>query len=186
MPGAGTKESKYCFDSSGQCTSTYGGFTTLLHDEEDYHYGPGSTPGSLLRRTVTTYQQFPPKGTIENMPCSVIVYSSGTSKLAETDYLYDGALYSGGSGVCGAPPTSNQTASASGLTATTHDATYGTTSSNSRGNATQKYEKCLYNCSSDSIYQYGYDEAGQLVSWTDADNHSPTSVSYMCSTPSLT
>ncbi len=86
--------------SSSQTTYTYGPGAQVT-SRSDYDFPSGT---ALLRKTITNYQTFnatpiyPGGQSIFDRPCQTIVYdSSGTNRVAETDYLYDG-----GASVCGA------------------------------------------------------------------------------------
>jgi hypothetical protein len=112
---------------TSRTTYTYGSGDQLT-ERDDYDFGPGS-PGGLLRKTVTAYQAFaatptfPSSPSILDRPSSTIVYA-GTSRVAESDYLYD-------------------TVGVGSVTATGHDdAAYGT-SFNVRGNLTKNIQKCI-------------------------------------------
>src|ERR1700693_6211789 len=110
---------------TSQTTYTYGPGAQVT-EQDDYDFGSGA-PGGLLRKTVTNYQAFnaiplyPSAASIFDRPCQNIVYNgTGTTRVAETDYLYDG-----GATVCGTAGTP-VVSSVSGLVANTHDeANYG-------------------------------------------------------------
>jgi RHS repeat-associated protein len=116
-----------------------------------------SPPASPLRETVTAYQSFSPtpiftSGTtsIFNRPSSVITYTGGTggTRVAETDYAYDGFAVSGITGT------------------NAHDDTnYGSTYNN-RGNATAVTRQCFPSCTN-AVTQYKYDQTGQVTSMID-------------------
>jgi RHS repeat-associated protein len=130
-------------------------------EKDEYDFG--SAPhGPLLRKTVASYQSFG-ANSIFARPCQVIVYDgSGTNRIAETDYLYDG-----GTSVCGAAGTTS-VASVSNLPTGTHDETnYGPTSTAARGNATTVTKQCFPGCAN-AVTTYTYDETGQVVSMKDA------------------
>ena len=82
----------------------------------------------------------------------MVVYDGSGNKKAETDYAYDGGSL------------------ASSGVQTGHDSSY-STSMTVRGNATTKTQKCLYNCSSDAVTTYGYDDTGQMVSLKDPNTN---------------
>jgi RHS repeat-associated protein len=143
----------------------------------EYDFGttcPASLPqtpptASLLRQTAITLASFsntplfpaaawPHGAPIYDRPLSVITYDGSGDKKAETDYVYDGGSL-GSSGV-----------------GTGHDSNY-STSMDVRGNPTTKTQKCLYNCSSDAVTTYAYDDTGQVISMHDP-NGNPTSYSY--------
>jgi RHS repeat-associated protein len=138
---------------TSKTTYTYGSGDQLT-ERDDYDFGPGS-PGGLLRKTVTAYQAFaatptfPSSPSILDRPSSTIVYA-GTSRVAESDYLYD-------------------TVGVGSVTATGHDdAAYGT-SFNVRGNLTKNIQKCFVGATvcSDAVSNYAYDQTGQVLSMTD-------------------
>jgi RHS repeat-associated protein len=140
--------------------------------QADYDFGSGA-PGGLLRKTVTTCQTFNPTpiypnaASIFDRPCQSIVYdSSGTNRVAETDYFYDGST---STTPCSSPTTQTLTGTGS---YTGHDEThYGTSASVSRGNLTKVVKLCLQaapNCGGGNPTTTSiYDETGQITSTTD-------------------
>jgi RHS repeat-associated protein len=155
---------------TSQTTYTYGPGAQVT-EQDDYDFGSGA-PGGLLRKTVTNYQAFnaiplyPSAASIFDRPCQTIGYNgTGTTRVAETDYLYDG-----GATLCGTAGTP-VVSSVSGLVANTHDETnYGSNSTKPRGNATAVTKQCFQgsvNCTN-AAATYAYDETGQALSMTDA------------------
>ena len=152
MGGAVTAETDYA----------YLGGTTLVQERDDYDFAAGPSAGGVVRKTITTFQQFPPLDSIVDAPCRITI-SNGSATLAETDYLYDG-----GTSLCMAPGTQS-VAAVAGLPTGTHDEiNYPPSHVSPRGNVTQKIQKCLSNCPGDSPAFFSYDETGQMVSSTDS------------------
>ena len=115
-------------------TYTYGPGAQVT-SESDFDFPSGT---ALIRKTVNNYQAFsatplfPSAASIFDKPCQTIVYdSSGTNRVAESDYFYDG---SSSTTPCSAATT--QTLLGSG-SYTGHDENhYGTAASAPRGNLT--------------------------------------------------
>jgi RHS repeat-associated protein len=142
------------------------GVGDVVTDKKEYDFTNGVTatnctndspPASPTRETVTAYQTFLPtpiftSGTtsIFDRPSSVITYSGGTAgtRVAETDYAYDGFAVSGITGT------------------NAHDDTYYGSAYNNRGNATKVTRQCFPNCTS-AVTQYNYDQTGQVTSIID-------------------
>jgi RHS repeat-associated protein len=141
-------------------------FFGQLQEKDEYDFGQ-STPA---RKTVYTYQSFSPTpvfpmpaGTLSSQildrVCSAVTYDGANTRVAETDYLYDG-----GTTVCGAAGTPGVSAVSS---PTGHDETnFSSSAGTSRGNVTQVIHRCIPNCS-DAVTKYSYDATGQVVSLTD-------------------
>ena len=115
-----------------------------------------------------------PTSSLFDRPCQEIVYNSSGTRVSETDYLYDG-----GTAVCGTPGTPSVTAAST--PSGTHDETnFGSASKLSRGNVTEKINRCFplapatQSCQ-DSTTTYSYDETGQLLSKTDPCGNSSCS-----------
>ena len=137
----------------------------LLTDSFEYDFGSGA-PGPLLRHTHADYNMFKnplfpdvyanPNGnptTYLGVSQANIVYDGNGSRVAETDYGYDGSELSG--------------AAAYG-----HDETnYGPTASVTRVNLTSVTAKCFNTQTGtscpDAISTYAYDETGQMLSKKD-------------------
>ena len=168
--------------STSQIAYSYG-LGAQITEEDEYDFGSGGAPGSLLRKKITNYQAFsaipffPSLPSILDRPCQTIVYdSSGTNRVAETDYFYDGTT---SSTPCATPTT--QTLPGTG-SYTGHDETlYGTSASVPRGNLTKVIKLCLQAapaCSSGNpTATFTYDETGQVTSATDP-NGNTTQYSY--------
>ena len=111
---------------------------------------------------------------IVNLPCQAITYdSSGTNRVAETDYFYDNGSTSTPCGTAGTPSV----AGAGGSSLTGHDETgYSSSSTTPRGNVTQKTQ-WLNTGSSSPATTYSYDETGQVLTLIDP-NLNQTSYSY--------
>jgi RHS repeat-associated protein len=166
---------------TSEVTYTYGPGDQVTQKEE-YDFGSGA-PGSLLRKTVTNYQTFgvtpifPAAASIFDKPCQTIVYdSTGTNRVAETDYLYDG-----GTSVCGTAGTPSVTP-VSGLPTGTHDETnYPATSSAPRANLTTVTNLCIQAApactSGNPATTYTYDETGQVLTMKDPKSNT-TQYSY--------
>jgi len=162
-----TEKTQY---ANGQESETAWSYNTREQETEkdDYDFGTSGV-GALLRKTVTNYQQFnntplyPNAPSIVNRPCQVITYdSTGTNRVAETDSFYDNGATTT---VCGTAGTPSVT-SAGGSTLTGHDETnYSATSTNARGNLTQKTQ--WLNTGTGPVTTYTYDETGQVLSMTD-------------------
>jgi RHS repeat-associated protein len=154
---------------TSQTSFTYGGGAQIT-EQDDYDFGNGA-PGPLLRKTVTSYQVFnttpiyPAAPSIFNGPCQTIVYDSGGTRVAETDYFYDGNA--------GTTPCSTTTQTLPGTGSYTgHDETlYGTGAAVSRGNLTKVIKQCFQGataCSSGNpTTTYTYDETGQTLTMVD-------------------
>jgi RHS repeat-associated protein len=129
---------------------------------DEYDFGQSSP----TRRTVTNYQTFSgTPGIITDKPCQVIVYT-GSTRVAETDYLYDE-----GASVCGTDGIPS-VAAVSNLPTGVHDEVlFGSTSSTERGDVTNITRQCFPNCTN-SITTFKYDETGQVVSKIDACGNS--------------
>jgi len=161
--GATASKTTYTYGPGAQVTS-----------KSDYDF-PGGT--ALIRKTVTNYQAFnttpiyPSAASIFDRPCQSIVYdSSGTNRVAETDYFYDGSTTST---PCSAATTQTLTGTGS---YTSHDEThYGTAASVARGNLTKVVKLCLQagpNCAGGNpTTTSAYDETGQISSTTDPNGH---------------
>jgi RHS repeat-associated protein len=149
--------------SSSQTTYTYGS-GGLVTSKYEYDFG-ASTPS---RETITNYQTFsamPAFGAVSlfDRPCQSIVYDGSGNRYAETDYFYDNSSTATVCGAAGTPSVS----SAGGSSLTGHDETnYSATSTNARGNLTQK-TRWLNTGTSSPITTYTYDETGQVSSITD-------------------
>jgi RHS repeat-associated protein len=148
-------------------------------EQDDYDFG-SSGIGLLLRKTVTNYQQFndtplyPDAPSIVNRPCQVVTYdSTGTNRVAETDYFYDNGATTAPCGTAGTPSVTG----AGGTSLTGHDETnYSASSTYARGNLTQKTQ-WLNTGSSSPATTYAYDETGQILTMTDP-NLNQTSYAY--------
>ncbi len=151
---------------TSQTTYTYGSGAQIT-EQDDYDFGSGA-PGALSRKTVTNYQAFnatpiyPSAATIFDRPCQVTTYDgSGTNRVAETDYFYDGTT---SSTPCSAATT--QALPGPG-NYTGHDEThYGTNATPSRANLTTK-SVWINGSGSKLTTASAYDETGQLTSSTD-------------------
>ena len=149
-----TSENIYSYYPNGQ-----------LETEMEYDYG-ANAPGALLRKTVFNYQGFPAApifptySAILDRPCQVVTFDeSGTNRVAETDYYYDG-----GTTLCGTAGTPSVSAVTS---LTGHDETnYANTSIAPRGNVTQESRQNIQ-LSTAATSTYAYDETGQVKSATD-------------------
>ena len=140
---------------SSQVTYTYGSGAVVTQKNE-YDFGAST----VSRQTVTNYQSF---GTtpIVDKPCQIIVYDASGTRVAETDFLYDG-----GTTVCGTSGSAATTA-VSNLPAGTHDETnYASNSTTPRGNATTVSRLCLQSCTN-AVTTYSYDETGQTLTMVD-------------------
>ena len=140
---------------------TYG-LGDVVTDKKEYDFGTvtaanctnNSAPASPLRETATTYQTFAAtpiftSGTpsIFDRPASIITSGSGT-RIAETDYSYDGYAVSSMTGTAA------------------HDDTNYTSSYNVRANATTVTKQCFPSCTN-AVTTYKYDQTGQITSKTD-------------------
>jgi len=167
-----------------------------LTSQTNYFYGPGAqlvyedvfdfgngAPGARLRKTLNTYQAFnatplyPSTPTIVDKPCQTIVYdSSGTNRVAETDYFYDGST-----STTPCPAATTQTLPGTGSYIGHDETLYGTGASVSRGNLTKVVKLCLQaapNCAGGNPTTTTiYDETGQITSTTDP-NGKVTQFSY--------
>ncbi|MFZ0869009.1 MAG: RHS repeat-associated core domain-containing protein [Candidatus Sulfotelmatobacter sp.] len=148
---------------TSETTYTYGPGAQVTQKEE-YDFGT-SGPGSLLRNTITNYQSFGDTpifasgSSIFDLPCQTIVYDGHSNRYAETDYYYDG-----GTTLC--PSTASTQALPGTGSYTGHDETnYGPSSTNPRGNMTQKTAYSSTGTSPTTTYTY--DETGQILSMTD-------------------
>ncbi len=139
---------------SGQASKiTYTWSGGLITEKDEYDFGQ-TTP---TRKTIYNYA-----GGFEQ-PCQTIVEDGNGNHLAETDTFFDG-----GTTVCGANGTPSVTA-VSNLTG--HDETnYGAGRTLPRGNATKVTKKCLQSCM-DSVFNYTYDETGQVLTSQDANGN---------------
>ena len=84
------------YAANNQVNQTGWGYNSneLQTEQDDYDFGTGA-PGSLLRKTLTSYLT-----TIIDKPTKVQVYdSSGTNLVAETDYTYDNPAATATSGI---------------------------------------------------------------------------------------
>jgi len=137
-------------------------------ERQDYDFGTSGV-GSLLRKTITNYQEFNDTplyanaASIVDSPCQVITYdSTGTNRVAETDYFYDNGPTTTPCGAAGTPSV----AGAGGSSLTGHDETnYSASSTNPRGNLTQRTQ--WLNTGTSPFSTYAYDETGQVGSVTD-------------------
>lgn len=157
-----TEEDDYDFNAAGQIN-----FTQLAQ------YPPGAASTVLqasappTKKTVIQYQPFPDLPTYTAGPAlfdkpSSIQTFSGSTLVAETDYVYDNAS------VQGTP---------SDLAANVHDeANYNAGSTAPRGNATRVTKRCLPGCA-DEISHNIYFETGLIASSTDGDGNT-TSYDY--------
>jgi YD repeat-containing protein len=138
-------------------------FGGQISDDKEYSYGqisspasfcpsPGTTPPTPARETITNYQTVSsPQQNVFEKPSSVIVNGSG-SRVAETDYTYDGS-------------------SLAGVSAVSHDDTlYSASAQSGRGNLTTSIERCFPSCT-DISTQFSYDSTGQVTSITDGLNN---------------
>jgi RHS repeat-associated protein len=135
-------------------------------EKDDYDFSTSTPP--LLRKTVTNYQQFnlnlyPGAQTIADRPCQIITYdSTGTNRVAETDYFYDNGATTTPCGTAGTPSLTG----AGGGSLTGHDETnYASTSTTPRGNLTQKTQ--WVSSGTAPVTKYSYDETGQILSMID-------------------
>jgi RHS repeat-associated protein len=178
-------------DGSGLSGTFYSyGPGLSLTAEEEYDYGqisstsecpqapgggPITAPSGWLRQTATAYQVFTntPINYIGDRPCQVITYgSTGTNRVAETDYYYDNGATTTPCGAAGTPSVTG----AGGSTLTGHDETnYSASSTDQRGNLTQKTQ--WLNTGTSPFTTYTYDETGQVLSMTDPKTNQ-TSYSY--------
>lgn len=158
---------------SGQADETkwsYNGREMQI-EQDDYNFGATGV-GSLLRKVVTNYEQFPNASWIVNRPCQIITYdSTGINRAAETDLFYDNGATATPCGAAGTPSV----VSAGGASLTGHDLAYSVSSINARGNLTQKTQ--WLNTGTSPYSRYSYDETGQVRSITDP-NGNVTSYSY--------
>jgi hypothetical protein len=142
---------------------TYG-IGMQVTEKDDYDYGSGGR-GSLLRKTSTTYQAFaatplyPTAPSIASLPSTVIEYDGAGNKVAETDYIYDGTAVVSPCGGC---------------TLTGHDESkYPPSVASPRGNLTKR-TKWLNAGGTSPVENYTYDETGQKLSYTNANNNTTT------------
>ena len=143
---------------------TYG-LGAQVTSKSEYDYGSGPS-GGLLRKTVTNYQVFPATpiytfgASIYDRPCQTIIYdSTGTNRVAETDYFFDGS-----SNTTPCATATTQALSGSG-SYTGHDETnYGTAKTPARANVTRKTQ---WLSAGSPVTTYSYDETGQVLSSTD-------------------
>jgi len=160
--GTTTSKTTYTYGAGAQVTS-----------KSDYDFPSGT---ALIRKTVTNYQSFaatpifPSGQSIFDRPCQTIVYdSTGNSRVAESDYFYDGST---SSTPCSTATT--QTLSGTG-SYTSHDETlYGTTASVARGNLTKVVKQCFQgsqSCANNVSTTSTYDETGQMLTSTDPNGH---------------
>lgn len=157
-----SEETQYPTGQANETTWTYNSRDQRTQ-QNDYDFG-SSGVGSLLRETVTNYEQFNLPSLVDR-PCQVLTYgSSGTSgpESAETDYYYDNGTTGTPCSAAGTPSV----VSAGGSTLTGHDETnYSATSTTQRGNVTQETQ--WLSTGSSPVTTYSYDETGQIVSMTD-------------------
>jgi RHS repeat-associated protein len=155
--GTVTSETDYTYTTGAQ-----------LEDQYDYDFGTGGTHGAILKHTHLDYASFAATPiysygpSIFDRPSDMIVCAtasacSGSNRTAETDYTYDGAALTGTSEVYG------------------HDYSNYIYSYTNRGNRTSATQKCLYNCASDAISSYVYDDTGQVTSKTHPCGYTNTS-----------
>ena len=132
-------------------------FPAQLKEKDEYDFG-ATTPS---RKTVNTYQAFSgTPGVITDEPCQTIVYDASGTRVAETDYFYDG-----GTTLCGSTPAPSVT-DVSSLVAGTHDETnFAAASTVPRGNLTKKTQ--WLNTGTGPSTTYAYDKTGQVLSATD-------------------
>ena len=160
---------------NGQASETTWNYNSreLETERDDYDYGTTGV-GSLLKTTVTNYQQFNlnfygSNQSIADRPCQVITKDGSGNRVAETDYFYDGGTSCSSAG--------GASTSAVVGTLTGHDETnYSASSTIPRGNLTQKTQ-WLNTGGSSPVTKYTYDETGQVLSTTDP-NQNQTSFSY--------
>lgn len=151
-------------------------------EQDDYDFGSGAR-GNLIIKIIRNYQTFnstpiyPNTATIFDRPCQAITYdSSGTNRVSETDYYYDGST-----GATPCPTATSQSVSGSG-NYTGHDETnYGSSTPAQRGNLTKVIKQCFQGsqtcASANPTTTSTFDETGQVTSSTDSNNHT-TSYSY--------
>ncbi|MGD0515828.1 MAG: hypothetical protein ABSA29_21190, partial [Terriglobales bacterium] len=162
-----SQETQYANGETSETTWSYNSREQQT-EQDEYDFG-SSGVGSLLRKTVTNYQQFnetplyPDIPSIVDRPCQVITYdSTGTNRVAETDYFYDNGATTTPCGTAGTPSVTG----AGGSSLTGHDeANYSASSTNPRGNLTQKTQ--WLSAGSSPATTYSYDETGQVLSMTD-------------------
>jgi len=157
---------------TSQVVYKYGNWAAQVVEKDEYDFGQSSP----TRQTITNYQPFAStaiESTINDRPCQVIVYDNTKTRVAETDYYYDG-----GTSLCTAS-TPSSVAGAGGSTLTGHDETnYGVSSKTCsgqacpRGNVTQKTQ--WLNTGSSPVTTYAYDETGQVTSMTDPRGNTTT------------
>ena len=160
---------------SGQADETTWSYNSrdLQIERDDYDFGTSGV-GSRLRKTITNYQAFNNASWIVDRPCQIITYdSTGTNRVAETDYFYDNGATTTACGAAGTPSVTG----AGGSTLTGHDDVgYSASSTTQRGNVTQKTQ-WLNTGSSSPATTYSYDETGQILTMTDP-NLNQTSYAY--------
>jgi RHS repeat-associated protein len=146
-------------------TYTYGPGAQVT-EKDEYDYGSGNPPSTPLRKTITNYQSFaatpifPGYASIFNRACQVVTKDGSNNWQAETDYYYD----NGATGTPCAPAGTPSFTLVSNLTE--HDETnYGSGSTASRGNVTQKNQFSTTIAS--SVTTYTYDETGQVLTMKD-------------------
>jgi hypothetical protein len=167
------QETQYPSRLTNETTWTYNTRDQQI-SQADYDFGVTTTPppttpfSTLLRKVVTNYQQFnlnlyPNLQNIADRPCQIITYdSTGTNRVAETDYFYDNGATTTPCGTAGTPSLTG--AGGSGLTG--HDETnYSASSKTPRGNLTQKTQ--WLNTGTSPFTTYAYDETGQILSMID-------------------
>jgi hypothetical protein len=140
------KQSSYAYDQYNNVSS-----------ETDSDWGTSGSPGGTLRVTTTTYNT-----TVDiindrmlGLPAEIKVYDGSNNLYTDTKYNYDGTSI----------------ANDPGLSGTYHDnANFG--GSQVRGNLTS-IQQCLMNSGTCTWLNtsMGYDIAGNLMSVTDANNH---------------
>lgn len=169
--------------STSDVQNAYSGTSlVVLTDTESFDFGAATTgaaqpgaPGILLKHTHADYASFattPVGGSIVDRPSDVIIYNGGGTKVAETDYVYDGP-------------------SLASVSASAHDDTYFPATFKVRGNATTVTRKCLQSapaCTSGSpVTKYTYDDTGKVATMTDPNLNATTysyTDSYTSGTPS--
>jgi len=150
----------------------YGQISSTSECPQPPEGGPITAPAGATRSTAAAYQVFA-NATVADRPCQVITYdSTGTNRVAETDYYYDNGATTPPCGPAGTPSVTG----AGGSTLTGHDETYYSINSTvQRGNVTQKTQ--WLNTGTSPVTTYTYDETGQVRSMTDP-NLNQTSYSY--------
>jgi RHS repeat-associated protein len=163
-----SEETQYPSGQADETTWSYNSREQQI-ERDDYDFGTSGV-GSLLRKTITNYQAFndtplyPNAPSIVDRACQVITYdSTGTNRVAETDYFYDNGATTTACGTAGTPSVTG----AGGSSLTGHDETnYSASSTYPRGNLTEKTQ--WLNTGTSPVTTYTYDETGQVLSMTDA------------------